>query len=149
MWSNCLYRQTDRGDCVFSFLFNNPESHLPSPIWGMYKSQRRGEGGEGKRPIDLVAPIRGLLFLDPVLLLLLLLFSFFLQHGLDIVRHFEVGARLGPHFVDRDAVRELDESESLGEIDIEYALCGESAKCLSFFYAPISLSCKLTTLKVG
>ncbi len=45
-----------------------------------------------------------------------------LQHRPDTIRDFEGGFGLTSDLLDRDAVGELDERQSFGEVDVEYAL---------------------------
>jgi hypothetical protein len=44
------------------------------------------------------------------------------QHGLNLRRLFELSARLRPYLIHRNAIRKLNQRQSLGEIDIKHAL---------------------------
>jgi hypothetical protein len=50
--------------------------------------------------------------------------SYRLQHGLDLCRLLELGTSLGSNLVNSDTVCELNERQTLGEVDVKHALPG-------------------------
>jgi hypothetical protein len=50
--------------------------------------------------------------------------SYHLQHGLDLCRLLELGTSLGSNLVNSDTVCELNERQTLGEVDVKHALPG-------------------------